>query len=1007
MNPLRTAKISLSPSTDKLSMNTGNILKRILLGALCAMYLTGNAHAAAPAVNLIRPTNGSSYAVGSTILVRALATASNATLASLDFVAGTNVIRHFPGPLTNGTFNFSWTNAPVGIHQVHAEALDDAGAQGVSATAQIAVTNVPVSIVPIVTLIQPTNNAVFVTGTSIILTASATDSDGTISFVEFFSNTNSLGQVNGLSTNGLYQLAWTNAPVGMFQLRAEAVDNAGSRGVSASVQVSVSGVVNLAPVISWVYPTNGVSLPGNPILLTAQATDPDGVASYVDFYATPTNQPSVTAYLGRILGPHTNSLYSILWSNATPGSFHLQAVAGDNLGLRGYSQIIEVMVGGGTNPPPTNCTFALSHSNATHSAVLGTGAVSVVTQTNCGWEVYSSNSWIHVLPPSLHIGSDPVVYFVDANLGTTRTGLVRIDGQNFGVTQSGAGTNSPPTNAWPVVSWFLPTNGSSFAAGSSILLRAIASDSDGTLGIVDFLAGTNLLGRVPATTNGTYSFMWSNAPAGTFQLHAEAVDNIGERGASASVQIVVGGGTNPPPTNCTFALSHSNATHSAVLGTGAVSVVTQTNCGWEVYSSNSWIHVLPPSLHIGSDPVVYFVDANLGTTRTGLVRIDGQNFGVTQSGAGTNSPPTNAWPVVSWFLPTNGSSFAAGSSILLRAIASDSDGTLGIVDFLAGTNLLGRVPATTNGTYSFMWSNAPAGTFQLHAEAVDNIGERGASASVQIVVGGGGGGMVDVGIVPVSTIGYPNPSLFPSNGVVNYLIDQDQSSGGGGVLPGLPVNWDTNSHFKLTVAAPTGMKFAVNVPPGRVARFGGFLWWESSRGGFSGAGGVSATFTDVEGIAPTFYQSDSALSDSHGFFGFSDLESSGITNSFSFTSITLTGTVTPQYTGNGTENYVPHLESSLQIHYSTTQTNDPGSFVSIIPAGPHPMIRMLSASPVSGVVLLVSGRPGVTHVVECSTDTVTWIPISSRVMPPMGSMIVSDGSAPALDSRFYRVVEIP
>ena len=38
---------------------------------------------------------------------------------------------------------------------------------------------------------------------------------------------------------------------------------------------------------------------------------------------------------------------------------------------------------------------------------------------------------------------------------------------------------------------------------------------------------------------------------------------------------------------------------------------------------------------------------------------------------------------------------------------------------------------------------------------------------------------------------------------------------------------------------------------------------------------------------------------------------------------------------------------------------------------------------------------------------VTWTPISQRVMPPAGSMTVSDSSATTTDSRFYRVVELP
>jgi len=95
----------------------------------------------------------------------------------------------------------------------------------------------------------------------------------------------------------------------------------------------------------------------------------------------------------------------------------------------------------------------------------------------------------------------------------------------------------------------------------------------------------------------------------------------------------------------------------------------------------------------------------------------------------------------------------------------------------------------------------------------------------------------------------------------------------------------------------------------------------------------------------------------------------GVTNSFSFTALTLTATVPPQYTGNGTENYLPHLECSLQLYYSTTDAEDPGSFVSMVPTGPLPIIRMTGASPERGVDLVAYGRPGRTHIVECSTNT--------------------------------------
>src|SRR5689334_22498807 len=81
----------------------------------------------------------------------------------------------------------------------------------------------------------------------------------------------------------------------------------------------------------------------------------------------------------------------------------------------------------------------------------------------------------------------------------------------------------------------------------------------------------------------------------------------------------------------------------------------------------------------------------------------------------------------------------------------------------------------------------------------------------------------------------PLPALMPLS-VVDYLIDQDQSSGGGGTLPPVSVNWDDNSQFTLTVSAPPGYKILVRPPSGRSVGFGGFLWWESTRGGFSPPG---------------------------------------------------------------------------------------------------------------------------------------------------------------------------
>ncbi len=91
----------------------------------------------------------------------------------------------------------------------------------------------------------------------------------------------------------------------------------------------------------------------------------------------------------------------------------------------------------------------------------------------------------------------------------------------------------------PVVAWIGPTNGASYPAGSDILLTARATDSDGSVSFVEFFANSIKLGQAVSTTD-VYEFVWSNAPSGNVQLHAEALDNDGARGISDSVQIVIG-----------------------------------------------------------------------------------------------------------------------------------------------------------------------------------------------------------------------------------------------------------------------------------------------------------------------------------------------------------------------------------------------------------------------------------------------------------------------------------
>ena len=79
---------------------------------------------------------------------------------------------------------------------------------------------VTVNTPPSVSLTSPANGAAFVVGQSVTLTASASDSDGSINRVEFLNS----GAVIGTVTSAPYTMTWTPA-AGTSLVSARAVDN--------------------------------------------------------------------------------------------------------------------------------------------------------------------------------------------------------------------------------------------------------------------------------------------------------------------------------------------------------------------------------------------------------------------------------------------------------------------------------------------------------------------------------------------------------------------------------------------------------------------------------------------------------------------------------------------------------------------------------------------------------------------------------------------------------------
>ena len=96
---------------------------------------------------------------------------------------------------------------------------------------------VPQNVPPTVTLTSPLSGASFNANSSISLTASASDPDGSVTKVEFYEGSNKIGQ----ATAAPYAATWSNAPSGSLSLTALAYDDSGAAVRSTAVPVTVSG----------------------------------------------------------------------------------------------------------------------------------------------------------------------------------------------------------------------------------------------------------------------------------------------------------------------------------------------------------------------------------------------------------------------------------------------------------------------------------------------------------------------------------------------------------------------------------------------------------------------------------------------------------------------------------------------------------------------------------------------------------------------------------------------
>ena len=485
---------------------------------------------------------------------------------------------------------------------------------------------------PVVALASPSEGDSYIAPASVTFTSNASDADGSIVKVEYFNGATKLGQ----ATTSPYSFTWNSIPGGNYSVRAVATDNMGATASSAVVNFAVVVMqTNQAPSVSIASNGTAFVAPAS-IAFTANAMDSDGTVSRVEYFSGTTK-----------LGESTVSPYSFTWSSVPAGNYSVTARATDNQGAIGTSAPINIVV----TAPNQSPSVTLSSSGTSF------GAPASYTLTANASDADGSIAKVEFYSGSTKIGEKAAAPFTwtlsNVSAGNYSHYAVAVDNSGASSTSNTVAIAVTGPNSPPIVSLTSPQNGATFNTPATVNFTASASDSDGTIARVEFYAGSTLLGT---STSAPYSYAWSNAPAGIYNVRCVAYDNLGASATSAIAKITV---------------NASPIVSVAVSGTfTAGGSMTITATASDPDGSVKRVEFYAGSVLLGKDMAdpYRFVWSNIpsGTHTITAVAYDNKNASTRSAPVMVGVTTNNQAPVVSSKLPT------------VRALGTGYEGTFEI-----------------------------------------------------------------------------------------------------------------------------------------------------------------------------------------------------------------------------------------------------------------------------------------------------------------------------------------